>query len=289
MIVSASRRTDVPALYPAWLRQRLAQGRARVVHPFRPSLVRTVDLRPPPAGTMDALVLWTRTPGPLLGDLPEWERRGIRSVWLVTVTGYPPAIEPHAPPERAALAALEELSRRVGAQRVAWRYDPVLFVPELGIDPAWHRRNFERLAGRLSGRVDRCVLSLYDPYRAPEGRFRRAGLHVHTEGGAELARDLAGIAARHGIPMRTCCEDLEDAGIPPGACIDGPWLRRLWGVEAGARKDPGQRAACRCAPSVDIGAYDTCVHGCLYCYATHARHRASARHRAHDPTQETLG
>ncbi|GAB4254898.1 MULTISPECIES: DUF1848 domain-containing protein [Deferrisoma] len=288
MIVSASRRTDLPAAYAPWLRRRIREGRARVRHPFRPSAVREVDLRPAPRGAMDALVLWTRNPGPLLDDLPGWERDGIRTLWLVTVTGYPRALEPAAPPTEDAIQAVGRLARLVGPGRVAWRYDPVLVVPGLGLDPRWHRENFGRLAARLAPHVDHAIVSWYDPYRAAEQRLARAGLEPVEEGVGELAAALAEEARREGLPLQSCCEPLEAAGIPAGACIDENWIHRVWGLPVSGRRDPGQRNGCRCAPSVDIGAYDTCPHGCLYCYATRSPGRAAAFRARHDPGSEAL-
>ncbi len=287
MIVSASRRTDVPALYSGWLRRRLAEGYARVPHPFRPSRVRTVDLRPRPEGTLDLLVLWTRDPGPVLPDVAAWEARGIRTLWLVTLTGYPGALEPGAPDLQRVVRTLEDLSRRVGRERIAWRYDPVIEVPELGMDAAWHAENFARLARRLAPLVGRCIASFYDPYAAPERRLKRAGLSARPpEDRTGIAFVLAAVAREHGLVLQSCCDDMEAGGVPAGACIDGRLIDRLWGLGVGDARDPGQRPRCRCAPSVDIGVYNTCTHGCLYCYAVRCARTAPARQ---DPARESLG
>ncbi|MHB8765637.1 MAG: DUF1848 domain-containing protein [Deferrisomatales bacterium] len=280
-IVSASRRTDLPARFAPWLLARLEEGFAEVPHPFAPTRVRRVDLRPAPAGALEALVLWTRDPSPLLGALPAWEAGGLRTLWLVTITGYPAALEPAAPDPGRAVAAVRDLARVVGPERVSWRYDPVLLCPAAGVDRRWHRENFTRLAGQLAGSTARCVVSLYDDYAKARRRLAAAGLAPGTEAeGRALAADLADRARAAGIALQSCCEDLADAGIPAGACIDGRLLDALWGIGAATRRDAGQRPGCRCAPSVDLGVYDTCGHGCLYCYAT----TTGARARTHDPT-----
>ncbi len=290
MIVSASRRTDIPALYSGWLRRRMAEGYVRVPHPFRPSRVRTVDLRPRPAGTLDVLVLWTRDPGPVLPDLPGWEARGIRTLWLVTLTGYPRALEPGAPALERVVAALEALSSRVGRERIAWRYDPVIEVPELGMDAAWHARNFARLAGRIAPLVGRCIVSFYDAYTAPERRLKRAGLSAGPpEDRTGIALALSAVARDHGLVLQSCCDDMAAGGIAAGACIDGRLIDRLWGLGVGTARDPGQRPRCRCAPSVDIGVYNTCTHGCLYCYAVRRVRAASARAAGRSLARESLG
>ncbi|MBI5017623.1 MAG: DUF1848 domain-containing protein [Deltaproteobacteria bacterium] len=298
MIVSASRRTDVPALYPEWLAGRLAAGFAAVPHPFDPRRLRRVDLRPAPEGELEALVLWTRNPSTLLAALPEWEARGVRTLWLVTITGYPRALEPAAPSTEAAVAAVRALARRVGPDRVAWRYDPVLVCPAAGLDGAWHRRNIRRLAAALDGSTRRCIVSLYDDYAKARRRLAAAGFVAPLaldgadaralEETLRLAADLAAETEALGIRMQSCCEELVGAAIGPGACIDAALLAQVWGLSAARGRDPGQRPACRCAPSVDLGVYDTCVHGCLYCYATGSPARAAARRAAHEPTSERL-
>ncbi|MDW7710671.1 MAG: DUF1848 family protein [Deferrisomatales bacterium] len=269
MIVSASRRTDLPAVHAGWLLDRLAAGFAEVRHPFAPSRVRRVDLVPAPAGSLEALVLWTRNPAPLLEEVPRWEAAGLRTLWLVTLTGYPRPLEPRSPPPEEAAAALRLLGSLVGSARIAWRYDPVLLCPSLGMDVRWHLGNFRRLAALLEGAAGRCIVSLYDDYPKARRRLAAAGLApAPAADAASLLSALAEEARGGGIPLQACCEAELPADVPPGSCIDGPLLDRLWDLGVGSRRDPGQRAGCRCAPSVDIGAYDTCTHGCLYCYAT---------------------
>lgn len=268
MIVSASRRTDIPSFHAGWLRERLAAGWADVPNPFAPSRVRRVELTPSPAGPLEALVLWTRDPSPLLPDVEGWESRGLRTLWLVTLTGYPGALEPGAAPEASAVGALRELAARVGPERVVWRYDPVVVSASLGLDAAWHGANFRRLGEALRGAAGRCIVSYCDGYAAARRRLAAAGVDVAPRGeAAEALRRISEAADELGLPVQTCCEDAEAEGIPAGACIDGALLDRLWGTGCGARRDPGQRAGCRCAPSVDIGTYGTCGRGCLYCYA----------------------
>jgi hypothetical protein len=289
MIVSASRRTDLPALYPKWLGRRLEAGHAVVPHPFDPSKLRRVDLRPAPRGDLGALVLWTRNPGPILSSVPSWESRGIRSLWLVTVTAYPGVLEPKAPPTDLALRSIRELARIVGPKRVAWRYDPIFVCAAQGLDSSWHLHNFQGLAHRLAGAAGRCIVSVYDPYAKTRRRLREAGAEPDAAADLQaIAGEYLRVAAEVGMEMRTCCEDLAGAGVPAGACIDGEFLDDLWNLGIGGRRDPGQRPGCRCAPSVDIGVYDTCTHGCLYCYATGRPERARSRRRSHRPDSESL-
>ena len=280
MIISVSRRCDIPRFQFDWFMERLDAGFVDVANPFNAAQVRRVALLPAGAENVnaaktveaaDALVFWTRDPRAILVRAEELERRGFPFYVMVSLTGYPAALEPNAPPVEAVCAALGELSRKTGNRRVIWRYDPV-FVSNL-TDGDFHRRNFRALAQNLAGSVRRVIISLYDEYRGAKRRIaalETAGVlrplpDVDT---GRLLADLAEIAAAAGMEIQSCAEaeNLAPLGIKPGACIDGELIRELWGIETG-RKDKNQRPHCRCAPSVDIGRYGDCAAGCVYCYA----------------------
>lgn len=238
-----------------------------VANPFNPKQVREVDLRPAPLGAMEALVLWTRNPAPMLDVLEEWETRGVRSLWLVTVTGYPLALESGAPDVGRVAQTLAKLSAMIGRERIIWRYDPLFASSALGMDAKWHADNFRRLSDILAGSVSGVILSLYDEYRAAKRRLAAAGIDFDPEAALEAAGEVASVCAREGIPAQSCCEELTGFGVEPGGCIDGGRLNRLFGIREW-RRDGHQRRGCLCAESVDIGGYGACAHGCLYCYAT---------------------
>jgi hypothetical protein len=276
MIVSISRRCDIPRFQFDWFKSRLDAGFVEAANPFNARQIRRVGLSPAEA---EVLVFWTRDPRPLLAHAGELERRGYRFYVMVTLTGYPAALESQAPQAEAVIAALGELAAITGARRVIWRYDPV-FLSSL-TDIAFHRENFAALAGRLRGKTRRVIISLYDEYRGARrriGALEQSGglrtLPVRDGGGqllpqiSGLLADLAKTAGDAGMEIRSCAraEDLSPLGITPGACIDGGLIRELWGITAAGR-DKNQRAFCRCAPAVDIGRYGDCPAGCLYCYA----------------------
>jgi hypothetical protein len=276
MIISISRRCDIPRFQFDWLMDRLAAGFVEVPNPFNARQVRRAGLSPEEA---EALVFWTRDPRPLLAHAGELERQGYRFYVMVTLTGYPAALEPRAPETEAVIAALGELAEKIGARRVIWRYDPV-FLSTL-TDAAFHRKNFAALAGKLRRKTRRIIISLYDEYRGAKRRIKTLehsgglrALPLADSGGRLLPQtrgllaDLAVIAGDAGMEIQSCAEgeDFSPLGITPGACIDGGLIRELWGIEAGGR-DKNQRAHCRCASAADIGRYGDCPAGCLYCYA----------------------
>jgi hypothetical protein len=276
MIISISRRCDIPRFQFDWFMDKLDAGFVEVPNPFNARQIRRVGLSP---GEADLLVFWTRDPRPLLARVEELERRGYRFYVMVTLTGYPAMLEPRAPEWEGVITALGELAEKTGTRRVIWRYDPV-FLSSL-TDGAFHRENFAALAGRLRGKIRRVILSLYDEYRGARRRIgaleQSGGLRVLpvTDGGGRLLpqsrgllADMAAIAGDAGMEIQSCAEgeDFSPLGIAPGACIDGGLVRELWGVEAGGR-DKNQRAHCRCTQAVDIGRYGDCPAGCRYCYA----------------------
>lgn len=285
MIVSASRRTDIPAYYADWFCRRLREGFAYVRNPFRPSLIYRVPLTP---DVVDGLVLWTKNPRPILGRLEAL--RDYVYYFQFTLTPYGRDVEPNIPPkEETAVPAFQELARRVGKERVVWRYDPILISPAFTFD--FHVKAFEALAGRLAGFTETCVVSFFDFYRSVRGNAARLGL---TEPPAALKEDLLGrlaeTARQAGLALETCAEDMdfERLGVRRGACVDRERLERLGGCRLEAGRDKNQRPQCGCCESVDIGAYSTCPGGCLYCYASHSPKRVVRNIALHDPASPLL-
>ncbi len=291
MIISASRRTDIPFHYPRWLMNRIRAGSCAVPNPFNPRQVSEIPLTP---AAVDAIVFWTRYPEPLRPSLRELDARGFPHVFLVTVVDYPRDLEPGAPPLERRLTAFRRLADDIGPERVVWRYDPIVFSTVTG--PDHHRQAFERIAGALGGHTRRCIVSILDVYRKVARRMAPLagrGVRIIDPPEAELSRlmaDIAGIASAAGITVTSCAEeiDLSPHGIFPGRCIDADQLAETFGIPMAHRKDPAQRKTCGCSVSRDIGMYDTCPAGCRYCYAVGDPERAAARHRAHDPEGEAL-
>lgn len=292
VIISASRRCDMPAFQFDWLLDRLRDGFCEVPNPWDARRVRRVSLA---KADVDCLVLWTRDPRPILARLGELEDFGLPFYVQVTITAYPRSLEPGVAPLDGVIEAVQGLARRLEPRRVVWRYDPIIAASGMGTD--FHAANFGALAGRLSGAVERVVLSLLDEYRGTASRLAAAGLRNPVFGssrtpapgrGADATSPgvaarlppepypavlgaVAGLAARHAIAPFACAEpwDLSSFGIRRGACVDSELVARIAGgsaVPSGA-KDRGQRPFCGCAPSVDIGRYGPCPAACVYCYA----------------------
>lgn len=286
MIVSASRRTDIPAFYLPWLLRRLQEGYALARNPRNPRQVSRVPLN---RAVTDCMVLWSKNPAPLLQRLPELEGFGIPFYVQATLNAYGPELERGLPPLERRVETVRALSRILGPQRLVWRYDPVLLTEKYCI--RWHLAAFERLSAVLEEAAEECIFSFLDLYRhmgrLPGGApFRQ----VEREEMLRLAEGFSQSARRHGFRLNTCCEeiDLRALGIGHASCIDRARIEALLFCPIEAKKDSGQRTACGCVESVDIGAYHCCPHGCLYCYANHGAKAARAGAQLHDPRSPLL-
>jgi hypothetical protein len=269
MIVSVSRRCDIPAFAGDWFMERLRAGEVDVANSFRPGPGpgRRVSLK---REDVDAFVFWSRDPRPFMFHLPELDRRGYPYYFLLTVTGYPRLLEPAVPAVDDALSFFMELAGRIGRRRIVWRYDPVIFTPDTGA--VFHKESFSRLAVLLAPFAFRVIVSFFDPYAKALRRLQKAGIEAAGAAGtpdqqAALLKSFAAVAAAEGLEIQSCAEPAVQAVVPPGRCIDEGLLNELFGLNLSHRKDPAQRKLCLCQQSVDIGSYGTCRHGCLYCYA----------------------
>jgi len=260
-IVSASRRTDIPAFHAAWFGASLAAGRATFRAPYSGKPAAVYLAREDVA----AFVFWTRNPAPFLPVLSRLEDAGYPSILHFTLTGMPRELEPSVPDAAAGLRAFRALSRLVGPDRVLWRFDPIL----PGDSPRSLIERFDALSASLSGLTRRCTVSLAHPYRKSVRATRSVpGIWEPAKGMREGIDRIRRMGEDRGFSVVSCCSPgLSEWGIPPAACVDGPLLRRLFpgaGIPDGARP---VRPGCLCSPSRDIGEYRTCRHGCRYCYA----------------------
>lgn len=291
MIISASRRTDIPAFYSDWFMNRIEQGFLLSRNPFNYNQISRVSLSPE---DVEAIVFWTRNPGKLMKSLDVLDGKGMPYYFQYTITGYPRSIERSVPRPMDAINTFIELSERLGRGRVIWRYDPIL-LSNL-VDLQEHKRLFAKIAGMLAGRTNLVVISFADFYKKTSRNLAKvpglicSDLLIQQDQLLELAGFMARIADEHGMQIQSCAEevDLSLLGIPHGKCIDDQLLKALFNVTLKSKKDPGQRAACRCVKSIDIGMYNTCMHGCSYCYATFDHEKTVDQRQRHDPLSPFL-
>lgn len=279
MIISASRRTDIPALYPEWFMNRLVAGEVLVPNPYNRKKVTRVKLSPE---VVDCFVFWTKNPEPMLPYLRMIDMLGYRYYFQMTITDYEKDIEPGLPSTEESIATFLLLSERLGKERVDFRFDPILLTEKY--NSSYHLEKFDTMCEWLHKYTTRCIFSFVDAYKGspyPE---------LLEEEKLRLAKGLAGIAEKYNLPLYTCGEmiDLEEYGIHHGSCIDKAKIEKITGYKLDVGKDHGQRKTCGCYESMDIGMYDTCIHGCRYCYATASLVSAKSRRALHDPESPIL-
>ena len=285
MIISASRRTDIPTYYSEWFFNRLREGYVLVRNPMNARQISRISLSPE---AVDGIVFWTKNPVPMLSRLGELEPYPY--YFQFTLTAYGRDVEPNLPGKNGVLIpAFQELSRMAGRERVVWRYDPIFLSDRYTVE--YHCRYFRVLAAKLGEYTEKCTVSFLDFYRSTARNMR--SLHIREMTAAqqrEMMEQFSEIAGEYGLYIDTCSEaiSLDDLGISHASCVDRERLERIGGYRLNVGRDRNQRKECGCAASVDIGAYDTCGNGCLYCYATDSRPRAAERVRAHRPDSPIL-
>lgn len=288
IIISASYKTDIPAFYGDWFMNRLEAGFCRMVNPYGGQIT-TVPLTP---GAVDGFVFWTKNLAPFMGHLAPIRGKGFPFTVQYSINNAPRQLERSVTDANRAVTHMHQLSGEAPFCPV-WRYDPV--VLSTLTPPEWHLKNFEFLAQSLSGATDEVVISFAHIYAKTRRNLDRAAREegfAWREGGAQekkdLAVQLAVIAKRFGMKTTLCAQEQFLApGISAARCIDGERLSRVAGRDIAAEPG-GNRPGCLCAKSRDIGDYDTCPHGCVYCYAVTSRERARERFHAHDPQGEFL-
>jgi len=261
VIISASRRTDIPAFQADWFSSCLSRGMVEYRNPYSGQSA-SVSLE---KDRVAAFVFWTRDPRPFFPVLARLERLGFPSVFHVTVTGLPREIEPFVPSFEEAVSAFRRLSATIGPRRVLWRFDPLLPGEEAGRLVA----RFARVSEALSGLSARCTVSLAHPYRKSLRATRRfPGIWEPSTSLQDAAERIVALGRARGFTMLSCCSPfLAGWGIPPGSCVDGDYLKNLYPLADIPAAPSPVRPGCLCSSSRDIGSYRTCRHGCLYCYA----------------------
>lgn len=266
MILSVSRRTDIPAFYGDWFINRLKEGFVYVRNPMNPRQVSKIALSPE---KIDCIVFWTKNPAEkFISDLSMVDDMGYKYYFQYAINSYNHLVEKNIPKKQFQLERFQRISSKIGKERVVWRYDPIFFTEYYDLE--YHKKWFAYIASKLENHTEKCVISFLDFYTRIKKRLEENSIQEVTEEQmCELSFFLSEIASDHGIKLETCCEkiDLSKAMIMHGHCIDGELVSLICGKRFDLKKDKNQRDGCGCAESIDIGAYNTCRNGCVYCYA----------------------
>lgn len=285
MILSVSRRTDIPACYADWFMNRVRDGFVYVRNPMYAEKVSKVAIT---KDVIDCIVFWTKNPCPLIPYQNELD--GYNYYFQFTLTGYGKDVEPALGTEKEQIQqTFLELSDMVGKNRVIWRYDPIFLSETYSME--FHINTFTKLANSLRGYTERVVISFIDLYGSTVYNTKELSLRAPSEEEMHLiARSMAKIAEDNGMQIEACAEktDLTGDGVRAGHCIDKEYIENLIGYRLTGTKDKSQREACGCMESVDIGKYDTCPNGCKYCYANNTKSAIQANIQNYTPDSKFL-
>ncbi|MBF0290709.1 MAG: DUF1848 domain-containing protein [Nitrospinae bacterium] len=290
-VISASRRTDIPAIYGAWFMDKIEKGECRVMNPFS-GKVDTVSLK---LSDVDGIVFWSRNYRPMIENLKRLHDMGYRFYCQFTINGYPRFLERSSPAVSLAVKTAHELCGLFGPKTVVWRYDPIILTS--ATDYEWHMKNISMIADGLNGATDACVMSFVDWYRKVDRNLnpvlQSRGLTADNPSAGEMkafAIAMGDVARSRGLRIAACCEpDVEGHEIPRASCVDSVRLSQVTGKDLRRLPPAPTRAGCGCRASRDIGAYDTCPLGCAYCYASRSREISLAKMKGTKREDMSLG
>lgn len=282
MILSVSRRTDIPCYYSEWFIKRLNAGFVSVRNPFNHAQVRRVILSP---DEIDCIVFWTKDAQNIIPYLKEIDALGYKYYFQFTLTPYGRELEPNLRNKSDIEETFMNLSETIGKERVMWRYDPIILNNLLDIDE--HKSNFERLCRKFSAHTNTVIISFVDSY----AKLKTDKIRELTDDEiTKLSEFIADTAGGYGLKVKACCEkgELSRFGIEQASCIDRGVIEKICNKLIDIKPDRNQREGCRCLKSTDVGVYNTCLNGCVYCYANHSPITVRRRCDLHNPNSELL-
>lgn len=282
MIINTGQRTDIPAFYSQWFANRLKEGFVCVRNPFDPSQVSRYRLDP---SVVDVIGFCTKNPAPMFEHMDLLKDYG--QYWFVTITPYGRDIEPNVPDKHRILEDFKRLSDIVGIDSVGWRFDPILLSERYAA--GYHLNAFEQIASALEGYTKTAVISFIDLYPKVRRNFPEAR-EVGKEDRIALGKEMIRIASAHGMTVKPCAEgdELAEFGADCSGCMQIRDYEQAIGKRLNVPKRKGAREECACYLSCDIGAYNTCLHMCRYCYANAEPEVVRANSRMHDPSSPFL-
>ncbi len=286
MIISATRRTDIPSYYGKWFLNRLKEGYVLIQNPYNINRYSKAILT---KETVDIIVFWTKNPIPFIKYLDEIDKMGYTYYFQFTITPYDKSIEKNLPNKKEILDSFIYLSNRLGINRVVWRYDPIIINNKFTVE--YHEKMFEYMASKLKGYTNRCIISFVDDYKNVTRRMGEYQTTLLTKNKIEkLAQSFSKIAKKNNLEIFTCSEevDLTKYNIKKSACIDKELIEKILNTKVNVKIDKNQRKECRCVESIEIGTYNCCANGCNYCYALQSEESSFDNIKEHNPNSPTL-
>ena len=285
MILSVSRRTDIPNYYSEWFYNRIKEGFLYVRNPINAHQISEIKITP---DVVDCIVFWTKNPLPMMRRIDEI--KDYNYYFQFSLTGYGNDVEVNLPNKKLEMIPIfRELSKKIGKQKEIWRYDPILFSNRYTKE--YHLKAFKSIAESLSGYTEKCVISFVDIYPKNKRNIDRLlSYQLNDDELRVFVQTLSKIAADNNIKIGSCAEkmDLDEYGIVHNCCIDRELIEKIIGCKLKVGKDKNQRIECGCVESVEIGTYNTCKNGCAYCYANYSLKSVEMNVAEYDPLSPIL-
>ncbi|SET45591.1 protein of unknown function [Natronincola peptidivorans] len=278
MILSVSRRTDIPAFYFDWFLKRIEEGFLYVRNPMNPKQVSKILIN---KNVVDCIVFWTKNPERALEKLDKLE--DYMFYFQYTVNPYDHDIEKNVPNLDTRIKTFIKLSQKIGKDRVIWRYDPIFLTDK--IDVEFHLEKFEEMVNVLGDYTETMVISILDDYRKIKKNMESLSYRqMSQEELSFLMKNFRNISDNKNLKIYSCAEDIDlvGFGIEAGRCIDQELISRLLQQPIEIKKDKNQRDVCGCVESIEVGVYNTCVHSCRYCYANFSDPVVRENNKNHD-------
>lgn len=283
MIINTGSRTDIPAFFSDWFYNRIKEGFVLTRNPYYPNQVLKYKIN---TDVVDCIVFCTKNPQPMLDRIEEISR--FNQFWFVTITPYEKDIEPFVPDKNRVMDTFKQLSDIVGIKAISLRYDPIFITEKYNLE--FHITEFEKMCRNLSGYTDNCVISFIDLYAKTKRNFPSVR-EVNINERENIEKKFLEIGRKYGIIIRTCCEGVEAAkyGIDISGCMTKEIIERAVGATLKVPKSrKSARSDCNCLLGNDIGMYNTCGHGCIYCYANYDRDIVVKNLKLHNPKSPLL-
>lgn len=283
MIINVGGRTDIVNYYTPWLLNRLGEGYAYSRNPFARENVYKLSLKPE---DVDCLLFCSKNYQPILKHMDGIDEK-YNILCNYTITAYGKDIEPKVPTINQSIKTLKRLSDIVGENKILWRYDPILLSEKYTVEK--HLETFEYMAEKISPSVYRCIFSFVDMYKKVEENMPEI-IPFTEEDKEKLLKGIGEISVRYNLYTQSCAtnESYEKYNIHAAGCTTREILEQVHNVVYKNVKETGIRKNCHCIPSRDIGAYNSCLSECKYCYANRKPDIPKKVIKLHDETSPLL-
>ena len=282
MILNTGLRTDIPGFFSEWFYNRIDDGFVYVRNPYAKNQIYSYRLDPE---LIDCIIFCTKNPKPMFENLEKIDK--FNQYWHITITPYEKEIEPNVPPMNDVLESFKYLSKKLGKENVTLRYDPIFINEKYTLEK--HIESFEYIANSLSDYTTEAIISFIDLYEKTKRNFPKAR-EVTKDERLKLGKEFAQIGKKNNITIKTCVEgtELDKFGIDSSGCMTKEVIERAINKNLNIPKQKARNGECYCLLNNDIGEYNTCAHGCLYCYANSNKKLVKRNLKLHDPKSPIL-